>query len=96
MPISVSYFGKNKPGPGVKPVRVDANVKTPFGKKNPVNWWNGKHVPLHREETGTGGGSGSSHVEIEYSTITHVLRYRTGTEDPWITIDEAVPLPPWP
>jgi len=95
MPISVNYFGKTKPGPGVKPVRVETNPKLPFGKKSPVNWWNGKHIPLRKEEAASGDAVASD-VEIEYSTTTHVLRYRRGPVDAWITIDEAVPLPPWP
>lgn len=82
MSITVKNFGSTKPTPGAKPTRVQVNPKLPFGQKHPVNWWTGKHVPLHKAEEG---------VEIEYSTITHVLRYRTGPTADWITITTAVP-----
>lgn len=54
MTISVSYYGKNKPGVGVKPVRVEPNFKLPFGKPSQLNWWTGKHVALRK------GGDGSA------------------------------------
>jgi hypothetical protein len=98
MAIGIRYFGSTKPGPGVTPIKVVDKVKNPFGKKNyPINWMTGKHLALGEEassgagSTGsTGGGGGGGAVTIEYSTTTHVLRYRNfGGE--WITIDTAVP-----
>ena len=96
MAIGVKYYGTNKPGPGVKPLKIIDKVKHPFGmKNNPVNWASGKHLSLRGEEASsgagsTGGGSGYSDVTIEYSTTTHVLRYRN-FDGEWITIDTAVP-----
>ena len=66
MAIGVKYYGTNKPGPGVKPLKIIDKVKHPFGMKNyPVNWASGKHLSLRGEEASsgagsTGGGSGSS------------------------------------
>jgi hypothetical protein len=86
MPVTVSYFGKTKPGEGVKPLRVHPNVKLPFGKKHPVNWWTGNHIPLRKQS-----GGGVSAVEIVYDTDTHELKYRTSEDGEWIVIATAVP-----
>jgi len=51
MGITVSHFGSRKPGVGVQPVRTELNPRLPFGKRNPINWWNGKHLPLRKEES---------------------------------------------
>ena len=56
MPITVNYFGSVKPGtPGAKPIRVGTlDEKTPFGKRNPISWQDGKHmVRLGGEEATT-------------------------------------------
>ena len=52
MSMTVRYFGSQKPGPGVNPVRVEVDPKTPqpFGKKTPVDWMTGKHLPLDRNK----------------------------------------------
>lgn len=49
MGISVSHFGSNKPGPGVKPIKTQVSPKLPFGKPMPINWSTGKHVGLRKE-----------------------------------------------
>jgi hypothetical protein len=46
MSVTVRYYGTNKPGPGVKPLRIE---KRPFGKPNPVSWMTGKHLALRKE-----------------------------------------------
>lgn len=85
MPLNISYYGKTKPGAGVKPLRVQTNVKLPFGKKHPVNWWNGKHIPLRKSEEG--GGSVTS---VAYDLETHELYYTTANAER-VVIDTAVP-----
>ena len=53
---TVQYFGTNKPGPGVKPIRtgsIPAEAKRPFGVKPGIDWMTGKHIKLGNPEDGS-------------------------------------------
>ena len=70
MSIVVGYYGGTKPGPGVKPLRVETNPKLPFGKKPALNWWTGKHIALHKDpapaaSTGDGGPAEDPGTEVD-------------------------------
>jgi hypothetical protein len=56
--ISMKFFGTQKPGEGVKPIKVVQNPKIPFGMKNyPVNSWTGKHLQLGPNPPATGAST---------------------------------------
>lgn len=68
MPCKVSYYGQRKPGPGVKPVSADAPPKVPFNApKYPINPWNGKHLPLHKEPRPTFAETNPSTVVMRWT-----------------------------
>ena len=53
---TVSYFGTNKPGPGVLPIRtgpIPAEAKKPFGVKTGIDWMTGKHIQLGNPDDGS-------------------------------------------
>jgi len=53
---TVSYFGTNKPGPGVLPIRtgpIPAEAKKPFGVDPGIDWMTGKHIKLGNPEDGS-------------------------------------------
>lgn len=73
MSITVSYYGSKKPGPGVKPIRVETlhklptKDKTPFGQRNPINWMTGKHMALRRDSVSASGqpsADENSHIRL--------------------------------
>jgi hypothetical protein len=65
MSIIVSHYGSFKPESGAKPLRVQVNPKLPFGKPNPVNWMNGRHLHLGQDsEIGPHALEGSAHIDV--------------------------------
>jgi len=60
MAISVRHFGNRQPAEGVEPLRIETNPRLPFGKKNPIDWTTGKHMPLRKPEEDDDGSSSSN------------------------------------
>jgi len=72
MPIGISYYGNKKPAQGVKPLRTfnlpDTMPKelSPFNKKNPVSWMDGKDLVRFRDDPSClpkGGDAGQALVK---------------------------------